>query len=409
MSRQGKHGPERPQDNHTELWQLWREFAITLRTPDYRLAKAQDFGVFTTGALLITAVFVLLNIAWDYAIDPVNAHQAIGHRLFQSAAVLVWAIATWCHVHSWPARLATILVPLMVQVSFIEVLSLLDNGNAFGIGGFLYFFIFVPFLLLAQSLRLSLLVLALITVFPLFAPTFGVSADLDREIYLAYMLISFPPVVALRIFFEYLYWGLYRYRRQIEHHANTDGMTRLLNRRRFLLEGTKLLADARHRNQTASLVFIDIDHFKTVNDTYGHHIGDIAIDHLAEIMRQCARSGDLVARYGGEEFMVLLPSTELGLAKEVAQRLRRTVASTPLNVPETDVPDLELTISAGVASNNPQDGKPHDIDVLIHNADLAVYAAKRGGRNRVVRFERDMNTRDQHDSRADGTPSSAGN
>ena len=297
----------------------------------------------------------------------------------------------------------------MVQVSFIEVLSLLDNGNAFGIGGFLYFFIFVPFLLLAQSLRLSLLVLALITVFPLFAPTFGVSADLDREIYLAYMLISFPPVVALRIFFEYLYWGLYRYRRQIEHHANTDGMTRLLNRRRFLLEGTKLLADARHRNQTASLVFIDIDHFKTINDTYGHHIGDIAIDHLAEIMRQCARSGDLVARYGGEEFMVLLPSTELGLAKEVAQRLRRTVASTPLNVPETDVPDLELTISAGVASNNPQDGKPHDIDVLIHNADLAVYAAKRGGRNRVVRFERDMNTQDQHDSRADGTPSSAGN
>ncbi|MGB8712827.1 MAG: GGDEF domain-containing protein [Onishia taeanensis] len=405
MSRRGNAGRETPRDKHIELWQ---EFSITLRTPDYRLAKAQDFGVFTTRALLITAVFVLLNIAWDYAIDPVHAHQAIGHRLFQSAAVLVWAMATWYHVHSWPTRLATVLVPLVVQASFIEVLSLLDNGNAFGIGGFLYFFIFVPFLLLAQSLRLSLLVLALITVFPLFAPVLGFSADLDREIYLAYMLISFPPVLALRVFFEYLYWSLYRYRRQIELQASTDGMTRLLNRRHFLAEGTSLLADPRHRSQTASLLFIDIDRFKAINDTYGHRIGDIAIDHLAELMRQCARNGDLIARYGGEEFLVLLPATEQELAKQVAQRLRRTVANTALNVPETGVPDLELTISVGVASNNPLNGKPHDIDVLIHNADLAVYAAKRGGRNRVVRFGRDMDTKDQRDSHAGDAPSSTG-
>jgi len=169
-----------------------------------------------------------------------------------------------------------------------------------------------------------------------------------------------------------------------------------------------LLADSRHRNRTASLLFIDIDRFKAINDTYGHRIGDIAIDHLAEIMRQCARSDDLVARYGGEEFLVLLPATEQELAKEVAQRLRRTVANTALNVPKTGVPDLELTISVGVASNNPLNGKPHDIDVLIHNADLAVYAAKRGGRNRVVRFERDMNTKDQRNSHDDGAPFSTG-
>ncbi|RAR58020.1 MULTISPECIES: GGDEF domain-containing protein [Halomonadaceae] len=169
-----------------------------------------------------------------------------------------------------------------------------------------------------------------------------------------------------------------------------------------------MLAASRHRSQTASLLFIDIDRFKAINDTYGHRIGDIAIDHLAEIMRQCARSDDLVARYGGEEFMVLLPSTELDLAKEVAQRLRRTVANTPLHVPETGVLELELTISVGVASNNPLNGKPHDIDVLIHNADLAVYAAKRGGRNRVVRFGRDMNTEGQRDFYTGDAPASTG-
>lgn len=385
MSRRGNAGTR----TFGERNALWSEFLRTQRTPEYRSAKARDFGTFTVWALLITAVFVLFTIMWDYAIDAAHAHQAIGHRLFQSAVLLGWALASRHHVHAWPARLATLLVPLLIEVSFIEVLALLDRGNAYGIGGFLYFFIFVPFLLLAQSLRLSVLALTAITVFPLIAPELGMTTGLDRGVYMAYMLISFPPVVVLRIFSEYLYWNLYRYRHQMERQALTDGMTRLANRRHFLGEGMRLLAHLYRQQRPASLLFIDIDHFKAINDTYGHRIGDIAIDHMAGQLRHQARDGDLVARYGGEEFLVLLPDTEPEQAERIAERIRQIVAVTPLPVPDDNIPDLDLTVSIGVASYDPLSDTPPDIDVLIHDADLAVYAAKHHGRNRVVHVQRD--------------------
>ncbi|WP_162500885.1 GGDEF domain-containing protein [Modicisalibacter coralii] len=383
MSR--RRGDAKPGKGYGAHAGRWAEFLQAQHTSEYRAAKAEDFTHFTVRALVITAAFVLFSSLWDHAIDATHAPQVIGLRLLLGAAVLVWALIIRHRAHGWPARLATIAVPLLVEAGFITILARLDGGNAYGIGGFLYFFIFVPFLLLVQSLRLSILVLTAITVFPLIAPLLGISADLDHGIYLAYMLISFPPVVALRLFCEYLYWNLYRYRCQIEQQALTDGMTHLANRRHFLGEGMRLLAHQRRQQRPASLLFIDIDHFKTINDTYGHRIGDIAIDHLAEQLRRQAREGDLIARYGGEEFLVLLPDTAPVQAERIAERIRQGVAATPLFVPDGGVPALDLTISIGVAGYDPRSEVPPDIDVLIHDADQAVYAAKRRGRNRVAR------------------------
>lgn len=359
------------------------EFLRALHAQAYLAAKARDFGSFTFWALLVTAIFVLFTIVWDYAVDPVNAPSAIGYRILMSVAVLLWALASLRHVHSLASRMAALLVPLVVEASFIEVLSRLDQGALYGVGGFLYFFIFVPFLLLAQSFALSVAVLAAIVLFPVLAASLGLSAGIEWRVYNAYMLISFLPIVAIRLFFEYQHWHLLCYRQQMERQALTDGLTRLPNRRHFLAEGVAHLDRHRRTGEPISLLFIDIDHFKAINDTHGHRIGDLAIDHVGCVLSTLSRDSDLLARYGGEEFLVLLPHTEPAQAKAIAERMRQAVSTAPMKVPEADV-ELALTVSIGIAGYDPSHDDTQDIDGLINEADLAVYAAKRYGRNRVV-------------------------
>lgn len=351
---------------------------------DYRRAKARDYTRFTVGSLCLTALFVLCNISWDFALDADHAGDAIGHRVAEAGAVLAWALATRHGIHSRWSRTATLAVPLFVEASFLDVLSLFEHGRAYGMGGFLYFFIFMPFLLLGQSLRLSTLVLSAITLFPLLVAWLGGYDDFDRRVYLAYMLVSLPPVLALRGFVESLYWRLYRYRCRMEHQAVTDSLTGLANRRHFLHEGLRSLRRHHRHKQPASLLFIDIDHFKRINDTFGHRAGDRAIAKVAARLQQGRRPGDLLARYGGEEFVLLLPATSPAQAVDVAERIRATIAATPLRLPDAAVPPLPLTASIGVASCLPTEDRAVDIDRLIHDADLAAYTAKRQGRNRVV-------------------------
>ncbi len=157
-----------------------------------------------------------------------------------------------------------------------------------------------------------------------------------------------------------------------ERKANTDELTGLANRR--ALATAMGVGDAGH----SALVLLDLDHFKKVNDTLGHPAGDVALKHLAKLLRAALRTGDVAARIGGEEFAVWLPGADLALAVEVAERLRTLVAEKPFRF---DGAEHALTISCGVsACPRPI---PHP-DNLMKTADVALYRAKREGRNRVV-------------------------
>ena len=162
----------------------------------------------------------------------------------------------------------------------------------------------------------------------------------------------------------------------------TDGLTHVANRRRFdeKLE-TEWNRALRHEHEL-SLILLDIDHFKQVNDRFGHLVGDDCLVALASILSdEVQRSGDLVARYGGEEFAILLPATDVAGAQQVAERMRLSVARTPVNSGEHMSP-VSLTISLGVATLTPN--RQSDCQELIRRADEALYAAKADGRNRVV-------------------------
>lgn len=166
--------------------------------------------------------------------------------------------------------------------------------------------------------------------------------------------------------------------RVLEHQAQTDQLTQVANRNRFVEIANQELARCRRYGHPASLWMIDIDHFKTVNDTYGHHAGDLALQSLMATSRQMLRDWDIVGRMGGEEFAVLLPETDATQSLDVAERLRLAVATT--DIPLEDGAVVHMTISTGVATANDSDTT---VDTLLERADKALYAAKNSGRDKV--------------------------
>jgi len=126
-------------------------------------------------------------------------------------------------------------------------------------------------------------------------------------------------------------------------------------------------------------MMLDVDHFKRVNDRYGHHVGDQVLRTLAERCKSALRSGDVLGRYGGEEFAILLPGTsQQNAATALAERIRRKVAEDPI---DTDAGAVKVTVSVGVAEMDEAMSHPED---LFKRADAALYEAKQAGRNRVV-------------------------
>jgi diguanylate cyclase (GGDEF)-like protein len=159
---------------------------------------------------------------------------------------------------------------------------------------------------------------------------------------------------------------------RVQQMAVTDGLTQLANRRSFDRSLDRELGRAARTDGRLSIVLLDIDNFKALNDSYGHVAGDAVLREVAAALRECGREYDTVARYGGEEFAAVLPGCSSGLAMQVADRLRRAVETASTEVP--------VTASAGVATY-PFDGI--DVAGLLGAADQALYASKRAGRNTV--------------------------
>jgi diguanylate cyclase (GGDEF)-like protein len=168
--------------------------------------------------------------------------------------------------------------------------------------------------------------------------------------------------------------------RQMETMATTDGLTGLTNHRTFQERLTQIMERASRHNQKVALLLCDVDHFKQVNDTYGHPVGDQVLRKVAQVLNRAVRRIDLTARYGGEEFAVLLEATDEAGALHLAERIRQDVEALRL---ESDVGRFSVTTSIGVACY-PDDATEQA--ELIEHADQALYAAKEGGRNRVVAY-----------------------
>jgi diguanylate cyclase (GGDEF)-like protein len=168
------------------------------------------------------------------------------------------------------------------------------------------------------------------------------------------------------------------YHDEIYRLTTMDGLTQIYNRRYFDEQVDRELSRSRRYERVLSLVLMDIDHFKQVNDTYGHLAGDSVLKQLASTVRTKIRREDVFARYGGEEFAILLPEVSLGGTRQLAEKVRRLVEKQRF---EFDKQPIPVTVSVGIATLEPQHREAAD---LVRAADERLYEAKTSGRNRVV-------------------------
>jgi len=171
----------------------------------------------------------------------------------------------------------------------------------------------------------------------------------------------------------------------LEQLAMTDYLTSLYNRRYFMQRGAQEFKRAKRNKQSLTLLMLDIDNFKKVNDSLGHEAGDMALQQVAAALKAGLRETDILGRIGGEEFSILLPNTSLDEAVILAERIRRTMTDSPI---ETLDEALIITICIGVADYTDE---MSGIDDLLRNADIALYNAKHSGRNRVVKYKKPSN------------------
>lgn len=170
---------------------------------------------------------------------------------------------------------------------------------------------------------------------------------------------------------------IHRQNVELERLATRDPLTSCLNRRAFFTQLESLWNAAARERQPIACVMVDLDHFKSINDTYGHSTGDEVLQKAAKALLKCSRGDDLVCRYGGEEFCVLLPQTDLKGACVIAERIRKSVEALQFQ-------KLSVTASVGVSAREMGAREPQG---MIDQADQCLYVAKREGRNRVVRFD----------------------
>lgn len=164
--------------------------------------------------------------------------------------------------------------------------------------------------------------------------------------------------------------------------ATTDPLTGVNNRRKFLETSERELARCARYNHPLCILMLDADHFKSVNDTHGHDVGDKVLKRLSDICMRELRDVDVFGRFGGEEFVATLPETSVKTALEVAERLRTALAAA--EIPVTGSKPLRFTVSIGAAERTRDDKSVHD---LLNRADAALYQAKESGRNKVVYAE----------------------
>lgn len=346
--------------------------------PAYLQKKLEDHRTFSAAMFILVPVLEAGLWIWDYVTDPAGAHQTILLRL--SFLLFIPVALAFRHISNRRLlALLSITSILFGEVIYVEILDRLQTGMTYGIGGFM-FFMLMPFVLLqAFSLRLNLSYTFAAAALPHLLAAIGFIPGFQHG---HYVVLIWPAAIGVMLGqAAYAYNYLLRYESEcaLELASNTDPMTGTSNRRHFIPLLRQEILRCQRKNHHVSLLILDIDHFKKINDSYGHPAGDQVICKLADICRKASRQIDTVARLGGEEFAVLLPETSIQEAVVVAERIRSTVESTIMS----DIGNgaLRFTASIGVAEQPEEDSSE---ETLVSLADAALYQAKTSGRNRVV-------------------------
>ena len=323
------------------------------------------------------AIIVLIFGAWDLYVDPAHWRLAFSVRL--AGTILIVATGLFQNL---PGRAQW--MPLMAKVRLVIAVvtallagSMLDAGYGFGVAGLIVIILTGPY---SAVDRIDLLKTNLAVMLALVAVMFVIS--LDRFDTIGTVVFVFLAVAVSSLLGRVLETSnrrAFALELELHHDARTDSLTALNNRRAMEERGPIELKRAHRSGEPVSVVLGDLDHFKDINDKYGHEAGDAALARVAAALQGTLRETDALARWGGEEFIAVLAATDGPTAVDVAERMRTAVAATPLDG-LTD----RLTISLGVATLASVDNPATDWIAVVKEADRHLYRAKSEGRNRVV-------------------------
>ena len=318
-------------------------------------------------------ILVLLNVIFGAA-DKLAETAVVAASLFYAAFVMAFRYANFYKRETrWKVALET-----WAMIAFITWVCLYSGGLASPLLNTYLLPVITAALTLGKIT--TLIEVALIAACQVYL---GGSFSADQLLSLAFLggfTAQIAPVLLVAyivtMFSSDIRYGLSRAKLLSE----TDELTGLLNMRGFSIAANRLFGQALRYNRAASVLMIDSDNLKAVNDAHGHEAGNRLLRQLTRLVQAELRYTDVLARYGGDEFIVLLPETPSKGAQEVADRIRDAVANVPL---DEDGKRIRCTVSIGVAGH-PADG--NSLDAVAARADRAMYQAKQAGRNRVVQF-----------------------
>ncbi|MCS6959482.1 MAG: GGDEF domain-containing protein [Pseudanabaenaceae cyanobacterium SKYGB_i_bin29] len=344
---------------------------------EYVYAQSQRNLLVARFLCLANCCFLLSFVFWDYYIDPQSANSTLFKRgIAASFSLAIFFLSFLPRLHRF-TFLLSYTSALISHLAQSIILISLNSGLLYGTTALTFFPLVLAVIPPPSSATLS------ISAFGFFViPNVVMWLNrTDRFLWLnanIFLLATCLLFCVLGLLTDRARRQRFLLEKSLEKQANQDVLTGLANRRHFLDCANRVLALAQRHHRPLSLLLVDIDHFKRINDNYGHPIGDQAIIALAELIVRVVRHTDIMARFGGEEFAILLPETDRLGAECVAERLRKAVEEMVIPLGDSII---KYTVSVGVAA---RDSDTISIDQLIQRADSALYQAKHRGRNCVV-------------------------
>lgn len=351
----------------------------------YLNKKFNDHRLYTAAILLILIPLGLAEGIFDY-----KSHPEIKSELFQLRLYfLLLVIPAWIILKSSSLKLATATILITLVFSAYLGIKIIENTGedlVTTVSNVALYPFFIFFVLIGFSIYIQIFFLTVAFSFVVLSENHGVLDELIQNVYFQISVQSSVSALFIMLVFSWSYYHRYNLQLALEKSSQTDPLTSVANRRHFDSQLKSETIRSARSGVECALILLDIDHFKRINDTFGHPTGDRVICALADLCVNQSRATDLVARLGGEEFAIILPDTNITDAKNLAERIRKHVEDISVIGDAGEI--VKWTISLGISALPVNKSSSYTTEIVmemfIQQADSALYEAKNKGRNQTV-------------------------